>query len=130
MFIEVICHLNFSFLVLPPLPHRMSVHATASKYRGSHSKYRIHLLSYRSRCILMSYTDHSVQPRLKSNTPNNLCGEQTHLNTMDGRQGPKPYGTRDIYSIDLFNIYLCYCMFVLSYGPIVFERNCLRTYYN
>ncbi len=32
-------------------------------------KHRFHLLSYRSRGTLMSYTDHSVQRRLKSNTP-------------------------------------------------------------
>ncbi len=32
-------------------------------------KPRIHLLSYRSRGTLMSYTDHSAQRRLKSNAP-------------------------------------------------------------
>ncbi len=31
---------------------------------------RIHLLSYGSRGTVMSYTDHSVQRRFKSNTPN------------------------------------------------------------
>ncbi len=33
-------------------------------------KHRFHLLSYRSRGTLMSYTDHSVQCRFKSNAPN------------------------------------------------------------
>ncbi len=33
-------------------------------------KHRFHLLSYSSRGTLMSYTDHSVQRRLMSNTPN------------------------------------------------------------
>ncbi len=33
-------------------------------------KHRIRLLSYRSRGTVMSYTDHSVQSRLKSNAPN------------------------------------------------------------
>ncbi len=33
-------------------------------------KHRFHLLSYRSRCTLMSYTDHSVQCRFKSNALN------------------------------------------------------------
>ncbi len=32
-------------------------------------KHRFHLLSYRSRGTLMSYTDHSVWRHLKSNTP-------------------------------------------------------------
>ncbi len=36
-------------------------------------KHRNHLLSYRSRGALMSYTDHSVQRRLKSNAPNVKC---------------------------------------------------------
>ncbi len=35
-------------------------------------KHRNHLLSFRSRGTLMSYTDHSMQHRLKSNTPNNF----------------------------------------------------------
>ncbi len=34
---------------------------------------RIHLLSYRSRGTLMSYTDHSAQRRFKSNTPYVMC---------------------------------------------------------
>ncbi len=33
------------------------------------SKYRIPMLSNRSRDTLMSYTDHSAQLRFKSNTP-------------------------------------------------------------
>ncbi len=32
-------------------------------------KHRIHLLSYRSRCTLMSYTDHFAQHRLNLNAP-------------------------------------------------------------
>ncbi len=44
-----------------------------TQYRESHSvKHRIRLLSYRSRGTLMSYTDHSVQRRLKSNAPNDM----------------------------------------------------------
>ncbi len=43
-------------------------------------KHWIHLRSYRSRGTLMSYTDHSVQRRLKSNAPNESA-QLTHIST-------------------------------------------------
>ncbi len=62
---------------LPPALHRMvSVwhQSTARAIR----KHRIHRLSYRSRGTLMSYTDHSVQRRLKSNAPIDRQAHDTH----------------------------------------------------
>ncbi len=47
-----------------------SVTWTLSSAVRSIRKHRIHLLSYRSRGTLMSFTDQSAQRRLKSNTPN------------------------------------------------------------
>ncbi len=44
-------------------------------------KHRIHLLSYRSRSTLMSYTDHSVQRLFKSNAPN-----VKHLNSAKNKR--------------------------------------------
>ncbi len=45
---------------------------------------RIHLLSYRSRGTVMSYTVHSAQRRLKSNAPIVICG-WVGLSVLGGR---------------------------------------------